>query len=97
MSSHFGAVVSTCMERMLRAVGNSSKKFRKPEESLADVAYVDSIIRFSSSLELRYSCCFERSPCLSNRCALYVAHYNVRESAAKKKLPKRNLKTSRHL
>jgi len=57
-------------------------------------SHVDSIIRVSSSLELRYSCCFERSPCLSNHCAL---HDNVRESAAKKKLPKRDLKTSRHL
>jgi len=39
MSSHFGAVISACMKRMLRAVENFSKQFRKPEASLADIAF----------------------------------------------------------
>lgn len=83
MSSHFGA--SACTEWMLRAVGNSLKRFRKA-----------SLARWTSSLELRYSCCFNRSRMLIE--LLRVARQYARESATKerKKNSVRNLKISRH-
>lgn len=53
---------------MLRAVGNSLKRFRKA-----------SLARWTSSLELRYSCCFNRSRMLVE--LLRVARQYARESA----------------